>query len=120
MKINTLNWLTDENISPQVVLFLRQWGADVIDVKEQGWHGKEDSYLLKQAFLANRVILTHDADFGTLVINEGQEYYGIIYLRLKNLKAQNVKKVLSQLLTLQMEFRPGMLIVVEETRVRIH
>jgi predicted nuclease of predicted toxin-antitoxin system len=120
VKINTLKWLTDENISPQIVLFLRQRGIDVIDVKEQNWHGQEDSYLLKQALLTHRIILTHDADFGTLAINEGQECYGIIYLRLRNLKVQNVKKVLDRLLALQIAFQPGMLIVVEETRVRIH
>lgn len=120
VKINTLKWLTDENISPQVVLFLRQQGIDVIDVKEQGWYGQEDSYLLKQALLTHRIILTHDADFGTLAINEDQECYGIVYLRLRNLKVQNVKKVLDRLLALQITFQPGMLIVVEETRVRIH
>jgi predicted nuclease of predicted toxin-antitoxin system len=120
VKLNTLNWLTDENISPRVVTFLRQRGLEVLDVKEHGWHGKEDTYLLKQAYLTHRVVLTHDADFGTLAINQGQEYYGIIYLRLRNLKVSNVIKVLDRLFIMEIEFQPGMLMVVEETRVRIH
>ncbi len=58
VKFNTLNWLADENVSPRVIQFLRQQPLDVLDVKELGWQGKEDSYLLSQAYLANRVMLT--------------------------------------------------------------
>ena len=120
MTFNTLNWLADENVSPRVVEFLRQQQLDVLDVKELGWQGKEDHYLLSQAYLANRVVLTHDADFGTLAIHQGQPYYGIIYLRLKNLKVPNVIRVLGQLLALETKWLPGMLVVVEETCIRIH
>ena len=34
--------LTDENVSPKVVSYLRKKGLDVIDTKEEKWHGKED------------------------------------------------------------------------------
>lgn len=43
------------------------------------WHIKEKQF-----------IITHDVDFGTLAINEGVSFYGIIYLRLKNVKVSNV------------------------------
>ena len=46
MKIASLKILTDENISPRIVSFLRQKGLDVVDVKERGWHGNEDKYLM--------------------------------------------------------------------------
>jgi len=39
MKINSLKFLTDENVSPKVVSYLRKKGVDVVDVKEKGWHG---------------------------------------------------------------------------------
>ncbi len=38
-------------------------------------------------------LITHDVDFGTLAINEGVSFYGIIYLRLKNVKVSNVKNM---------------------------
>jgi predicted nuclease of predicted toxin-antitoxin system len=41
-------------------------------------------------------VLTHDSDFGTLAINVEKPYYGILYLRLKNLKPQNVIRVCEQ------------------------
>ena len=83
MKIQDVKILTDENISPKVVGFLRNVGLDVLDVKEQHWHGQNDEVLLDIAFRDHRFILTHDSDFGTLAVNKGKPYYGILYLRLK-------------------------------------
>jgi predicted nuclease of predicted toxin-antitoxin system len=119
MNFKLLKLLADENISPKVVSFLREQGLDVLDVKEQKWFGKDDEELLEQAYLQNRFILTHDADFGTLAINQGKPYYGILHLRLKNLKPRNVIRVCEQLLALDVEFRRGTIFVVEEARIRI-
>jgi len=119
MKFSQLRILTDENISPRVVSFLRQQYIDVVDVKENGWQGKEDKYLLEQAYLDKRFVLTHDSDFGTLAIYQAQKYYGIIYLRLRNIKFNNVIRVCKELLQLEQELSIGSLIVVEESRIRI-
>ncbi len=115
----SLKILTDENISPRVVSFLRQQGINVIDTKEEKWHGKNDEYLLEKAFADKRFILTHDSDFGTLAVKEGKNYYGIIYLRMKLPKVQNVIRALEKLLSLNIELYPGNLIVVDNARVRI-
>lgn len=37
--------LADENVSPKVVYWLRGKGLDVIDTKEENWHGQEDEFL---------------------------------------------------------------------------
>lgn len=63
MEFRTLKILADENISPRVVSFLRQKGTDVIDTKEEKWHGKDDEYLLEKAFTDNRFILTSPEPF---------------------------------------------------------
>jgi predicted nuclease of predicted toxin-antitoxin system len=90
----------------------------VIDVKEKGWHGKEDKFLLEQAYADERFILTHDSDFGTLAIFQSKEYYGIIYLRLKDLHYRNIIRVCENLLQLKQEVSIRSF-VVEEGRVRI-
>jgi predicted nuclease of predicted toxin-antitoxin system len=66
-----------------------------------------------------RFVLTHDSDFGTLAINEGLPCYGIIYLRLKNLKTSHMTAVLDRLLVVDQEIHEASLIVVEDTRLRI-
>nr|VFJ70993.1 MAG: Predicted nuclease, contains PIN domain, potential toxin-antitoxin system component [Candidatus Kentron sp. FW] len=119
MRFHSLKILTDENISPAVVSFIRDKGMDVADTKERKWHGKEDQYLLEKACSENRFVLTHDSDFGTLAINEGKEYHGIIYLKLRNPKVSNVIRAMEQLFTLEAEFQAGNLIVVDDLKIRI-
>ncbi len=63
--------------------------------------------------------MTHDSDFGTLAIHTEKKYFGIIYIRAKNLHTANVIKICKQLLDLKTEVKKGALIVVEETRLRI-
>lgn len=119
MKISSLKFLTDENISLRIVSFLRKKGIDVVDVKEKGWHGNEDKYLMEIANKGKRFILTHDTDFGTLAINEGVPCYGIIYMRLRNLKVSNVINILEKLLVVDKDIPEGSVIVVGDTRLRI-
>nr|VFK39384.1 MAG: Predicted nuclease, contains PIN domain, potential toxin-antitoxin system component [Candidatus Kentron sp. TC] len=119
MKFRSLRILTDENISPAVVSFLREKGMDVADTKERKWHGSEDEYLLEKAYSEDRFILTHDSDFGTLAINEGKRYHGILYLRLRRPKVSNVIKAMEQLFMLETEFQAGNLIVIDDLRIRI-
>ena len=119
MRFQDVRFLTDENISPKVVDYLRNNGFDVLDVKEQNRHGCTDEELLDIAFREQRFLVTHDSDFGTLAINLGKKNFGIIYFRLKNLSPDNVKNIFSKVLQLNISFTAGTIFVVEETRVRI-
>lgn len=119
MKLQSIKILTDENISPKVVRSLRELGYDVLDIKEQQLYGKNDEAILNIALQEQRFILTHDADFGTLAINEGKEYYGILYIRLKNLKPSDVIRACETVLQMDIEVFPGTIVVVEETKIRI-
>ena len=119
MNFRSLKILTDENISPKVVAFLRKQGLDVLDTKEVSWHGREDDQLLEEANKQERFVPTHDSDFGTLAIHEGKRCFGIIYLKLRNLHPRNVTGVWQKLLHVDADFSEGALIIVEETRIRI-
>jgi predicted nuclease of predicted toxin-antitoxin system len=119
MKLNQASFLTDENISPKVVAYFRNMGLDVLDTKEQLWQGTDDEDLITRAYREHRFILTHDSDFGTLAINQGKPCYGILYLRLKNLKSGNVIRVCENLFRRNIEIHPHTIWVIEETRIRI-
>lgn len=119
MKIQDVKILTDENISPKVIRSLRDIDLDVLDVKEQHWHGKDDESLLDIAYRDHRFVLTHDSDFGTLAVNKGKPYYGILYLRLKNLKPTNVIQICNHVFRKDLDVSPGTILVIEETRIRI-
>ena len=63
--------LADENIDPDVIAFLRQCGKDVQSIAEEGLFGLSDLAVLRRAHEAGRAVLTHDSDFGSLVIVQG-------------------------------------------------
>ncbi|MBN1867934.1 DUF5615 family PIN-like protein [Candidatus Sumerlaeota bacterium] len=119
MRFRELRILADENVSPKVVAFLRDQGLDVLDAKEQGWHGKSDDELLQIARRESRWILTHDADFGMLAVLEGAPHSGILFLRVKNLQSHNVVGVCSRLVHSDLDFPPQSLVVIEEGRIRL-
>ncbi len=79
--MNGLRLLSDENIDPRVTAYLREAGFDVTDVYDTGLRGCPDQQVLDLAYQQQRVILTHDSDFGAMAIHQRQPMIGIIYLR---------------------------------------
>lgn len=73
--------MTDENVDPDVAAYLRGLGFDVVGVADIGLQGCPDIDLMAHAVGDDRVILSHDADFGTLAMYQGQPMIGVIYLR---------------------------------------
>ena len=81
MKLADLAVLADQNIAPELVDALRVRGVDVVSVRERGWEGRSDAFLLGVAHAEARIVLTHDRDFGKLVFATNAAWLGIVYLR---------------------------------------
>lgn len=81
MELRDFDFLADENIDPDVVSHMRNIGLNVMDVKEEQWQGYSDKQLLQIATDTQRVILTHDSDFGRIAFTEFLLQTGIIYIR---------------------------------------
>ncbi len=90
MKLTEFSILTDENIQPAVIAFLRERGLDVFSFPEQGQFGLSDADILRFAIEKNRIVLTHDSDFGGLVILNEQSFIGIVYLHPGHIQAEFV------------------------------
>ena len=93
-----MRFLTDENIAKSVVGFLRLQGHDVKDNKEENLHGLPDNEILDMAIEENRIVLTHDGDFAGL-LKKPIRHSGVILVRCKNQKPQNVQLVLGKFLS---------------------
>ncbi len=119
MKFSSLKILTDENISPKIVKFLRERNIDVLDTKEQNWCGKEDVFILQKSIKEDRFVLTCDSDFGTLIIHDKKKFFGIIFLRLSRPDYTNTIHILSKLIKLNPDVRPHEIIVISEKKIRI-
>lgn len=114
MKALDFPLLADENVHPDVIEFLREAGLDVESVSEQGKFGLPDTKVLQQASEADRVVLTHDSDFGGLALL-GAKFVGIIYLRPGHIRADFTMKTLKAIRNNAPEVTPPFILVAEQT-----
>lgn len=114
MKALDFPLLADENVHPEVIEFLREAGLDVESVSEQGQFGLPDSQVLQQATEAERVVLTHDSDFGGLALM-GAKFIGIIYIRPGHIRTDFTMKTLGAIRDNAPEVTPPFILVAERT-----
>lgn len=81
MNLLDFQFLADENIDAELVEFLRQQGFDVLDIKEMRMFRLPDKDVLSMAHAQNRVVISQDSDFGTLIFRDKALFVGVIYLR---------------------------------------
>lgn len=123
MNLRRFRFLADENIHTDVVSFLRGLGCDVREVRERGLLGRDDISLLREAMQDNRVVLTHDSDFGALAVAAGEPIVGILYLRPGHIRSLFTIESLRALLGQEHEVKSPFLIVVDRrgsaVRIRV-
>ncbi len=103
--------LADENIHPDVVKFLREQGRNLCSVTEEGLAGQDDLTILRRAHKENRVILTHDSDFGTLAMLQGEPVIGIVYLRPGHIRGEFTIQIIKTLILRPIVVQPPFIIV---------
>jgi predicted nuclease of predicted toxin-antitoxin system len=81
MSLKEFSFLTDENIDIELLVFLRNQGFDVFDIKEEKLFATSDKDILELAYQTKRIVISQDSDFGTLVFRDNLPFWGIIYLR---------------------------------------
>jgi predicted nuclease of predicted toxin-antitoxin system len=62
--------LTDENIPFRVVVWLKQHGHKVFDIKEQNLSSSPDTLVMKIAETQRLVIITQDSDLATILFKK--------------------------------------------------
>jgi predicted nuclease of predicted toxin-antitoxin system len=111
MKLREFRLLTDENLHGEVTQWLAAEGFDVLTVEAAGLEGATDQALVRRAARDQRVIVTHDADFGTLAILQHEPIVGIVYLRPGHIDARFTIETLSTLLHADPDVTPPFVVV---------
>jgi len=117
--VNGLRLLTDENIDPQVITHLRDAGFDVIDIFEADLRGRSDQQILDLAYQQQRVVLTHDSDFGTLAIHQHRPMIGIIYLRPGHIDPAFTTATLDAIRHADPDLQPPFILVAKRSGTRV-
>lgn len=115
-----MKFLADMGISPQVVDELNQKGHEAIHLLDEGLHRMTDGDILGKARRENRVLLTHDLDFGELLAASGGNLPSVIIFRLKDMRSANISRHLFSIINQQAEaLNKGAVLSVTEQKVRI-
>jgi predicted nuclease of predicted toxin-antitoxin system len=109
----------DECLGPRVARWLRDQGYDVVSIFDSA-RGSVDVDVLAEAARDDRVLVTADKDSGDLVFRDRQTHRGVILLRLDDETAENIIRVLTELLAHHADEIDHHFVVVTESGFRVH
>ncbi len=115
----SIKFLTDENIQPTVIEFLKSQSFDTVDVFSLQLNSKSDKEILLLAKQLDRVILTHDADFGQIIFYEKITFKGLIYLQPGHIKPSFTIQTLNALIKSEIELVEPFIIVAEQKQGKV-
>lgn len=106
--------LLDENVSQTIGHGLRRAGFRIFVVMDVGLSGASDSTIITFAKKRRLTIITHDKDLGNLIRFPIQAHAGVIVLRFRNQKPQNVLPHLMRFLSKQRNLKSKLVILHED------
>jgi predicted nuclease of predicted toxin-antitoxin system len=110
--------IANENVSGTVIRTLRERGHDVLSVKES-MRGADDPTVLRRAQAEQRLVITHDKDFGELAFRYGQVAgNGIVLFRLSGSEPTTDNRRVLEVLQSRTDWA-GNFAVVTDDRIRI-
>lgn len=114
-----IEFVADMNISPISVDILRNKGWNVVRVSEVIDAKAKDLDILEFSRTHNKVLITHDIDFSSLIALGGYGKPSIINLRLQNAKPDFVaKRIIAVVSQMKDELVKGIIVSVDEISAR--
>ena len=115
-----MRFLTDANVFVPMVDGLRILGHDVFDIKEQKFNDLDDSEIYDLAQRLNRIIISMDKDFSSILLYPPGEHQGIIVAKLYRLSvADATKKFIESFKTLNFNDIKGNIVIIDKKKVRV-
>lgn len=115
-----MKFLLDMGLAQSTAAFLRDQGYDAVHLREEGLQRLPDEEIIEKARLEERVIITHDLDFGRLMALSDSRLPSVITLRLASMQPTHVNFYLSEVLDrFTVELEAGVLVSVNEQAFRL-
>ncbi len=115
-----MKFLVDNALSPLVAKSLCQANFDAVHVRDIGLASASDSAIFDKAVEEDRVIISADTDFGTLLAAWGKSKPSVILFRGSehNPKRQSTL-LLKNITNIMKELEQGSIVVIESNRIRV-
>lgn len=112
--------LIDNALSPQVAAGLAAKGHDVVHLRDIGMQGAKDDEILRRADSEDRIIVSADTDFGTLLALRQARKPSFVLLRCSAHRPSEQAALLAESLLVASEaLDEGAIVVIEDDRIRI-
>ncbi len=115
-----MKFLLDMGIPQSTAAFLQSQGYNAVHLRDQGLQRLPDDKIIEKARQEERIILTHDLDFGRLIALSQRRLPSVITFRLDNMASVQVNHYLTEALTrFEVELAAGVLVSINEQAIRI-
>ncbi|NJK65754.1 MAG: DUF5615 family PIN-like protein [Microcoleus sp. SU_5_3] len=112
--------LLDQGLPLSAAALLRDAGIDTIHVGEISMSQAEDAEIIQKAREEERVVVTFDADFHTLLALDEAVSPSVIRVRIERLRAQALMDLLLMVIAqCEEDLEQGSAISIEPSRIRI-
>jgi predicted nuclease of predicted toxin-antitoxin system len=107
-------------LARSTVSFLRIQGHDAVHLRDQGLQRLGDDGIIEKARHEDRIVLTHDLDFGRLIAISHARKPSVVTFRLGDMRASCVNHYLVQVIArFPSELQAGALVSVSEQSIRV-
>lgn len=115
-----MKFLVDQAVSWRVGSDLSAAGHDAVHVRNLDMSTAKDAVILGRAADENRIVITQDTDFGTLLAASGSQRPSVILLRMRSGRpAEQARTLLARLAAVEEDLLEGAIVVMTEDAIRI-